>query len=504
MTDPAHASEPELFVETPSDAYDGGLLQAIDPGATLLVNPGDGGLMVWRLTAPAINGIAGILNYAAVARLTAVAAGPNGEVIAVADERQLTLWNGDDLKRRQRIDLARTVTSLSFSVNGARLAAGMADGTVAVIDVASGTLLGDLVAGSPDAPQAISFGEGGQLFVGTSAGVAVRDLDQPTLGRRLPDHAGEARAVVFLDDGRHLAAAGSGPASVWRLDSNDVPQTIGRPRAEAVARLPGNRVAVASADRIIVFDPNAGSSTVDEGIIRTLRAPYGQVTALAGNDAGLLAVGSRSGGLALVDSQTGDVLATASESHSSIVDSVAFMDDQVVVSASADGVRTWTIDDGVSRELSDSSSLLGARALAVSPDGSALAVGSSSGLVFFDLAGRVPPVPILGVHGPGRGVAWSPDGSMVAAAFDDGDVIVLDGASHSPIGPPLHVERANGVAWSPNGERLAVTGLEGDAVVFDMSIARWRELACSLAGRALSHEEWSQYLPGRSFHPDCG
>jgi hypothetical protein len=93
---------------------------------------------------------------------------------------------------------------------------------------------------------------------------------------------------------------------------------------------------------------------------------------------------------------------------------------------------------------------------------------------------------------------------MVAAAFDDGDVIVLDGASHSPIGPPLHVERANGVAWSPNGERLAVTGLEGDAVVFDMSIARWRELACSLAGRTLSHEEWSQYLPGRSFHPDCG
>ena len=60
------------------------------------------------------------------------------------------------------------------------------------------------------------------------------------------------------------------------------------------------------------------------------------------------------------------------------------------------------------------------------------------------------------------------------------------------------------VAWSPNGELLAATGLEGDAVVFEMSTARWREIACSIAGRTLTREEWNQYLPGRSYRPDCG
>jgi WD40 repeat protein len=50
-------------------------------------------------------------------------------------------------------------------------------------------------------------------------------------------------------------------------------------------------------------------------------------------------------------------------------------------------------------------------------------------------------------------------------------------------------------AFSPNGKLLAVAGVEARAMVWDVDPALWRRRACAIAGRNLSREQWSLYLP---------
>jgi len=51
-----------------------------------------------------------------------------------------------------------------------------------------------------------------------------------------------------------------------------------------------------------------------------------------------------------------------------------------------------------------------------------------------------------------------------------------------------------------------VTALTGaaDARRYSLDPARWLEYACVVAGRDLSRDEWSTYLPDRPYRPGCG
>ena len=44
----------------------------------------------------------------------------------------------------------------------------------------------------------------------------------------------------------------------------------------------------------------------------------------------------------------------------------------------------------------------------------------------------------------------------------------------------------------------------GDAFDWDVSPGRWTDHACAVAGRTLTRQEWTEFLPRRPYRPACG
>jgi WD40 repeat protein len=120
-----------------------------------------------------------------------------------------------------------------------------------------------------------------------------------------------------------------------------------------------------------------------------------------------------------------------------------------------------------------------AAALAFSPDGKLLAVGTNgrpSGAKLFDVATRkeARDLPCEG-RGAGFSVAFSPDGKLLAVGDYDLAVTVrnvADGAEVASLpGDPERrkYRQARGVAFSPDGKRLAVGYSSGEVFVWDLA-----------------------------------
>lgn len=101
------------------------------------------------------------------------------------------------------------------------------------------------------------------------------------------------------------------------------------------------------------------------------------------------------------------------------------------------------------------------------------------------------------------GVAVAPDGSMIAAGQPfTSSIALFDAASLQPIGRPI-----------PAGEQTAPPAftLDGDLVAdsrfgvsrWEMDPDEWQKMACSAAGRDLTHVEWAEYLGDEPYRATC-
>lgn len=71
---------------------------------------------------------------------------------------------------------------------------------------------------------------------------------------------------------------------------------------------------------------------------------------------------------------------------------------------------------------------------------------------------------------------------------------LLDVATHQPIGPPLPINAFTGPVFNSDTTTLGTSTPSGGALLtIDPQV--WREQACNLAGRNLTDDEWSRYLP---------
>lgn len=152
--------------------------------------------------------------------------------------------------------------------------------------------------------------------------------------------------------------------------------------------------------------------------------------------------------------------------------SVAFSRDGKMIVIAADAIYLWNWRRDLLRQISQEQIFQENRrsnrdytSVIFSPDGQAIASGSSDGTIcLWDLNGNLIERPFNG-HSAGeynasvRSIAFSPDGRTIVSGGNDGTVRLWD-LQGNPIGQPFEWHRAckepvMSVAWSPDGETIA-------------------------------------------------
>lgn len=146
-------------------------------------------------------------------------------------------------------------------------------------------------------------------------------------------------------------------------------------------------------------------------------------------------------------------------------------------------------------------------AIAISPDGNTMAVGTLDGaVVLLDVAsGRVLARRTERLSSHIASVQFSPDGEVIALGGSDGRAHLLDPGTLREIGQlPL----LTGGSWAfvfyhPDGSHLFAVDERGHVVRWDTRPESWVARACEIVGRDFTPAEWDSYLPGVPLQRTC-
>jgi WD40 repeat protein len=310
-----------------------------------------------------------------------VAFAADGRTLASASwDHTIRLWDlTADRPRRVWRGHAQTVRAAAFAPDGT-LATGAADGTLRLWDAAAGAER-RVLGGHPGGVVALAFAPDGRLA--TAAGdrqIRVWDPAAGTVVRTLTGHTERVNGLAFGARGALLVGAGEGGSVyVWDADRDWAGRVLAKlPAAVTCVGVDpaGATVAAGCKDgTVVILDAATGR------VVRRLEGHTGGVTAVDFGAAGTrLAVGSADRAVRVWEPGTGRLVHTL-RGHVRGVTGVGFSPDGTrVFSGSQDGtVRVWHADSGQPLvTLSESEEVT---ALAVAPDGRAVAAARSSGVV---------------------------------------------------------------------------------------------------------------------------
>jgi WD40 repeat protein len=469
-----------------------------------------------------------------------IAVGPKGKTVVVADTNgTVILWDvarDHEIARplpasveeirldpeapeasRKRDVLAR------FSPDGRRLAVGLnegafpARGSVTVWNVDRGAQLGNALV-QPGGVESLAFTEDGQTLAVSGRTVMLWDIGPRRQGTHVLSALGDGGpSIAWSPDDRRLASGGdSGKVVLWDARS-------GQKLKEIVTGLKEQVLGIQFADDTILRVGDASGAIILWNLERGRRkgppgGRPGEVDTLRFSPDGKLAISTRGSGTSVWGLAQGRELmrlppALTSPDGRAVLWSVEDNDQVVVWDAVGD--RRWQFT------LPKEGLLLAAFAL--SPDENSLAIAGGIGqgrTWIWDLAHRrISGNALATTFGAlGSNIAFSPDGKTLASSGATGpdsagllhDVISLwDVNTRQRLGQPLEagVGSVNQLAWSHDGRRLASTGFlfttPGGVAVWDASVESWQELACQVAGRNLSADEWAMAMPGLPYHQTC-
>ncbi len=288
--------------------------------------------------------------------------------------RAVQLWN--------QMTMPDEVYSLTFSPDGALLAAGARDGTIQIWQVRDGTPVRTL-RGHLWVVEGLAFSPDGTLLASGSRDKTVRiwRLSDGRLLRTLKGGGQSVWDVAFSPDGRFVAAGlWSGAVRLWRPTTGGLVTSLSAHKwgVRSVAFSPdGQYLASGAADRVIQVYRVKGWAQV-----LTLTGHRDDVDGLAFSpDGTLLASGSWDATVRVWRLTDGQGVYTFRD-HEDRVLGVAFSPDGLyLASASKDGtVRIWRMTDGrLLYTLSGHTDWV--TAVAFSPDGAVLASASKDGTV---------------------------------------------------------------------------------------------------------------------------
>jgi WD40 repeat protein len=394
------------------------------------------------------------------------AVSPDGKLVAFGGERHriqlLSPATGRVSRTLARFPSAH-VTSLRFSPDGRRLAAGTDDGAARIWDVRSGKLL-DQFEGHTCCVSDVSFNPDGTLLATSSKDKTAKlwatggnALAQARVAR------GPISGVAFAGDSVVATSRREG-AVVWHPGTRprELPGVTG---VRDLSVSPGGSAGAlaTAADMARLFDPATGrmGRTID---------PPGDVTAVALDGPGrLLAVGTLGGVL---------VYSTASGQQSGPTLSGASKD--VALAARRRRLATSVDEQGeeglalVFEGTSDVSTIRFEQpnqitTLAFSPNGSLLAGATEADTTvkLWDVGREREARQLFGHTGEVTSIAFSPDGVLIATASEDRTVRVWDAATGDELRVIQHGTPVGAVGFSRDGRRLVSGDSRGLVRVWD-------------------------------------
>lgn len=429
---------------------------------------------------------------------------PRGSRLALAADGKIAIFDAA-LRRRFQIDAGAEVLALAFSAADGDLFAGLADGAVRVWDLVAGELLGDL-AGHTGAVRALALSPDRRALATASDDGTVRlwDTRKGSALRILPLRTAPASALAWSPDGGLLAwSTEAGKISVWDartgLAVGDADARRGPVRALAFS-LDGRSLSAVTGGARLRFDLDrlksapaiVDRSAIDRCAIDVRAEPAHEVLAAA-----------RAGAIVITDLATGEALSSRPIDPPGALHALAVSPDGKSVAAAFGGrvLRVYPVASGAElasiaptspleaiaalaagkafvasddfgRALhwsADGLRVLGgepgsprARAVAISPDGRTIALGSDAGAVrLLDLAAAAPERTLL-TGAPVLSIAFSSDGKHLAAGAESPGIRLWDATTGAAAGElRLKAGPVRAVRFSPDGARLLSASRDG-------------------------------------------
>ncbi|UBU09322.1 NACHT and WD repeat domain-containing protein [Nonomuraea gerenzanensis] len=435
-------------------------------GRTLAGAAGDGAVWLWDVATHEQIGVPS----AGREGVSVVALSPDGRTVATGeDDGTVQLW---DVATRTQVGESllhsHIVEAMAFSPDGRTLATGGNHQPVHLWNLATREEIGAPSMGPSDGAPAMAFAPDGKLLATSLDGRTVRLWDIATreqIGTPFAGHGYIIDTLAFSPDGQTLASTGL-PEDAHLLSSDPSRDSGAVSLWDVGTHQQSGRLNTGGHDIVIAFGPDSKILAVisDRFSLRETPDPIEE-------------------GVRLWDVSTRQQLgAPFTSPYNDLVRSVAFSPDgRIFATATKSTIQFWDVSTRtqVGAPIALDASEYGLASITFSPDSRTLAVDDNGGTIrFLSVATHEQVGEPLSAGPSADAMALSADGTKMAVS--NGTTVWLwDVAAHQPSGAPLilpvHSQDMRSVALSPDG-RILVTRGRSDYTIRLWDLADRRQL----------------------------
>lgn len=401
----------------------------------------------------------------------------DGRLLAASEDRTTVLWDvasGDRVL--ELLGHAGTVFDAGFSPDDGTLYTSGLDRALLAWDV-----IGDRgftprqAALAPDVPEAFVFGSP------NGEAVAFADL--------VSGHSGRPAAIQFADLDR--------PRLGGVIDTGHV--QFG---ATSWHPIDGERFATAGEDGFVrVWDWRSGE-LVDE---RQVADEY--ITGLDySRDGRRLVLSQASGTVSAIDAATLKPVGQPVRLDDDIVWAFAGPDGRTGVALTVQGTVAL-VDLEAGSRLHDTAAGFDPSYAEFSPDGRQVAVAGFTGdVAVLDVGdGEWLRPRVVGHTETIESLSYAPDGRLFVTGGRDGRVALWDAATGAPLGSviPGRPNVPTFVEFLPDSRTVLISSTDGNVYTWDTILSSWVDLACRVAGRNLTVDEWRESFGEETYRKTC-